>query len=204
MCPKSVLGVPGTILDQFWTILDKFWTKIALQIIPIKNPIKIPLSTGMFCWLRWLAWLAGCAGWMLAALAGCAGWLAELAGWLSWLAARGFIWALSGPFIWALGPGPFWALLGPFIWALLGPFIWALLGPFIWALGPGPFGRIHLGPGPGPICSILRFCLERGQNKRWGAVRHVNRSGISMRVFFTFMFSPEKIGFPACRRVMIL
>ena len=47
----------------------------------------------------------------------------------------------------------------------------------------GPVGPIHLGPGPGPICSILRFCHERGPNKRWGAVRHVKRSGISIRVF---------------------
>ena len=33
------------------------------------------------------------------------------------------------------------------------------------------------------ICSILRFCHERGQIKRWGAVRHVIVSGIPMRVF---------------------
>ena len=32
-------------------------------------------------------------------------------------------------------------------------------------------------------CSILRLCHERGQNKRWGAVRHVKRSGISIRVY---------------------
>ena len=32
-------------------------------------------------------------------------------------------------------------------------------------------------------CSILRLCHEWGQNKRWGAVRHVKRSGISIRVY---------------------
>ena len=32
-------------------------------------------------------------------------------------------------------------------------------------------------------CSILRFCHKQGQNKRWGAVRHVKRSGISIRVY---------------------
>ena len=32
-------------------------------------------------------------------------------------------------------------------------------------------------------CSILRFCHERGQNKRWGAARHVKRSGFSIRVY---------------------
>ena len=31
--------------------------------------------------------------------------------------------------------------------------------------------------------STLRFCHERGQNKRWGAARHVKRSGISIRVY---------------------
>ena len=46
--------------------------------------------------------------------------------------------------------------------------------------------------GPGPICSILRFCHERGQIKRWGAVRHVIVSGIPMRVFFIFMFPQKK------------
>ena len=32
-------------------------------------------------------------------------------------------------------------------------------------------------------CSILRFFHKRGQNKRWGAVRHVKRSRISIRVY---------------------
>ena len=40
--------------------------------------------------------------------------------------------------------------------------------------------------------SSLRFCHEWGQIKRWGAVRHVKRSGNSMRVFFMFMFFPGK------------
>ena len=40
--------------------------------------------------------------------------------------------------------------------------------------------------------SSLRFCHERGQNKRWGAVRHVIVSGILMRVFFIFIFSQKK------------
>ena len=40
--------------------------------------------------------------------------------------------------------------------------------------------------------SILRFCHERGQIKRWGAVRHVIVSGIAMRVFFIFIFYQEK------------
>ena len=39
--------------------------------------------------------------------------------------------------------------------------------------------------------SSLRFCHERGQIKRWGAVRHVIVSGISMRVFFIFIFSQK-------------
>ncbi len=43
-----------------------------------------------------------------------------------------------------------------------------------------------------PKMSILRFCHERGQIKRWGAVRHVIVSGISMRVFFIFIFSHKK------------
>ena len=40
--------------------------------------------------------------------------------------------------------------------------------------------------------SILRFCHGRGQIKRWGAVRHVIVSGISMRVFFIFCFLIRK------------
>ena len=40
--------------------------------------------------------------------------------------------------------------------------------------------------------SSLRFCHERGQIKRWEAVRHVIVSGISMRVFFIFIFSHKK------------
>ena len=44
----------------------------------------------------------------------------------------------------------------------------------------------------GPIFSILRFWHERGQIKRWGAVRHVIVSGISMRVFFIFTFCYER------------
>ena len=44
----------------------------------------------------------------------------------------------------------------------------------------------------GEKMSSLRFCHERGQNKRWGAVRHVNRSGIPIRVFFIFTFSHKK------------
>ena len=40
--------------------------------------------------------------------------------------------------------------------------------------------------------SSLRFCHERGQNKRWGAVRHVKRSGISIRVFLIFIVFSEK------------
>ena len=80
--------------------------------------------------------------------------------------------------------GPCWAhSFGPWARALLGPFIWALLGPFIWALGPGPLGPFIWARANGPI---LRFCQERGQNKRWGAVRHVKRSGISIRVFLVF------------------
>ena len=39
-----------------------------------------------------------------------------------------------------------------------------------------------------PKMSIVRFCHERAQIKRWGAVRHVIVSGISMRVFFIFIF----------------
>ena len=39
---------------------------------------------------------------------------------------------------------------------------------------------------------ILRFCHERGKIKRWGAVRHVIVSGISMRVFFICIFSQKK------------
>ena len=66
-------------------------------------------------------------------------------------------------------------------------FIWALLGPFIWVPGPGPFWAHSFGPGPNGLiwahCSILRFCHARGQNKRWGAVRHVIVSGISIRVY---------------------
>ncbi len=50
--------------------------------------------------------------------------------------------------------------------------------------------------------SILRFCHERGQIKRWGAVRHVIVSGISMRVFFIFTFSHTKIGFQTSGRFM--
>ena len=38
---------------------------------------------------------------------------------------------------------------------------------------------------------ILRLCHEWGQNKRWGAVRHVIVSGIPMRVFFIFIFSKK-------------
>ena len=56
----------------------------------------------------------------------------------------------------------------------------------------------------GPIFSILRFCHERGQIKRWGAVRHVIVSGISMRVFFFIcIFSQKKNGFQASRCVML-
>ena len=44
----------------------------------------------------------------------------------------------------------------------------------------------------GPIFSILRFCHERGQIKRWRAVRHVKRSGISMRVFSILILSQKK------------
>jgi hypothetical protein len=43
-----------------------------------------------------------------------------------------------------------------------------------------------------PKMSILRFCHERAQIKRWGAVRHVIVSGISMRVFFICIFSLKK------------
>ena len=32
-------------------------------------------------------------------------------------------------------------------------------------------------------CFILRVCHEWGQNKRWGAARHVKRSGISIRIY---------------------
>ncbi len=39
---------------------------------------------------------------------------------------------------------------------------------------------------------ILRFCHERGQIKRWGAVRHVIVSGISMHDFFIFICSQKK------------
>ena len=76
--------------------------------------------------------------------------------------------------------------VGP-IWALGGPLIWALLGSFIWA-------RAHWAHsfGPGPNGPILRFCHEWGQNKRWGAVRRVKRSGISMRVFLIFIFLRNK------------
>ena len=51
---------------------------------------------------------------------------------------------------------------------------------------------MHNSFGPGPICSILRFCHKRGKIKRWGAVRHVIVSGISMRVFFICIFSQQK------------
>ena len=54
----------------------------------------------------------------------------------------------------------------------------------------------------GPILSMLRFCHERGQIKRWGAVRHVIVSGISMRVFFIFIFSQKKYGFQTSGRFM--
>ena len=63
------------------------------------------------------------------------------------------------------------------------------------------------------IMSSLRFCHERGQIKRWGAVRHVKRSGISIRVFlvltkisivFQFLVNNVKqIGFQTCGRFMI-
>ena len=40
--------------------------------------------------------------------------------------------------------------------------------------------------------SILRFCHGLGQIKRWGAVRHVIVSGISMRVFLKFFIFSQK------------
>ncbi len=48
--------------------------------------------------------------------------------------------------------------------------------------------------GPGPNGPILRFCHEWGQNKRWGAVRHVKRSGILIRVVI-YCCSSEKLVF---------
>ena len=52
------------------------------------------------------------------------------------------------------------------------------------------------------IMSSLRFYHERGQIKRWGAVRHVIVSGILMRVFFIFIFSQKTIGLQASGRFM--
>ena len=40
-------------------------------------------------------------------------------------------------------------------------------------------------------CSILRLCHEWGQNKRWGAVRHVKWSGIPIRVFLFLCSQPR-------------
>ena len=56
----------------------------------------------------------------------------------------------------------------------------------------------------GAIFSILRFCHERGQIKRWGAVRHVIVSGISMRVFFICTFAQEQNGFQTSGRFMVV
>ena len=55
----------------------------------------------------------------------------------------------------------------------------------------------------GPFFSILRFCHARGQIKRWGAVRHVKRSGISMRVFLVFIVFIEKNRLQTSGRFMI-
>ena len=80
---------------------------------------------------------------------------------------------LLGPII--LGPGP----IGPI--HLLGP-----VGPiprdsFV---GPGRIGPIHL---LGPVGAILGGGGHDkwGPNEGWGAVRHIKRSGISIRFFFT-------------------
>ena len=57
VCPKSVFGVSGTILDTIWTILDQLWTKIANNKIYKQKSIKNPslyiypslLSTYLSC-----------------------------------------------------------------------------------------------------------------------------------------------------------
>ena len=61
-------------------------------------------------WFALAGWLAG---WWLA------GWLAGWLGWLRWLAAGEFSWALDPFYGIHLGfVGPIWALLGPFKWVI--------------------------------------------------------------------------------------
>ena len=61
--------------------------------------------------------------------------------------------------------------------------LWKILTPSPPSSPPNRFSKVVTFLRTFAHCSILRLCHEWGQYKRWGAVRHVKRSGISIRVF---------------------